>query len=200
MIRISTLKQLVLLSRALISGQPTLRLFPRCLRIRIGTEAVAARPTADSIIVHTEIRNVLLAVRNLIELVLDVPSSITLKLLNDCPPESMKFRLKHFSYALNSRNYSELLKFLSCQSRLEELVCIDLEARHSFPHPEVAPAESSLLPQLKSLTAGAEIILRVVPGRPVSKIHIEEWIYPQIASSVISAISRTTVPLVHLSI
>ncbi|KAG8683519.1 hypothetical protein FRC09_016029 [Ceratobasidium sp. 395] len=191
MIHISTQEQLVSLSGALLSGQPSLRLSPQSLRIHIrsrGTTKLADR-----------IRDVLLVVDNLVELVLDVSVGTTLKLFDRCHPESITYRLKHFSHALNSRNHSELLKFLSHQNKLEDLICINPETWWVSSPPTITSTELSM-PELKSLTAGAEIVLLLVPGRPVSHIYIYEWIPSQLTSFVISAILRTTAPLVYLNV
>ncbi|KAG8757569.1 hypothetical protein FRC12_010271 [Ceratobasidium sp. 428] len=151
--------------------------------------------------VYTGIRDILLVVDNLTELNLHgVSPSITLQLFSDCPPESVRFRLRHFTYILSSKHNPELLKFLSCQSRLEELVCMAHEVGpRPFLHDSTAPAESSVLPQLKSLTGAPEITLLLVPGRPVSKITIN-WISLQMTGPVLSGISLTTAPLVYLSV
>ncbi|KAG8757567.1 hypothetical protein FRC12_010269 [Ceratobasidium sp. 428] len=56
------------------------------------------------------------------------------------------------------------------------------------------------MPEIRCLTAGAEIVLLLVPGRPVSHIYIYEWIPPPMTSFTISTISRTTAPLVYLNV
>ncbi|KAG8740127.1 hypothetical protein FRC12_016107 [Ceratobasidium sp. 428] len=196
-INITSSNRLDLLSRTLAHENPSLRLLPRSLRIHVGWESRYSGNVTDT----SSIRDVLLLVDNLIELDLDIPSSVTLQLLRDCPPESVTFRLKYFSYVLSNYGQPELLKFLSRQSKLEELVqYISPGAWYTSPLPEMAPAEPSALPQLKSLTAGVETICYLVPGRPVSKININECITPAITRPIISKISQTTAFLVHLSI
>ncbi|KAG8757568.1 hypothetical protein FRC12_010270 [Ceratobasidium sp. 428] len=126
-----------------------------------------------------------------------------LKLFSDYPPGSMTFRLKRFSYRVfDEQGSPKLLNFLSYQNKLEELVHIGTEASlYSSPLSEITSAEPGmLLPELKCLTGQVETVRRLVPGRPVSKIIFNEHVPPAIMESIVSAISRATVPLVYLSI
>ncbi|KAG8696800.1 hypothetical protein FRC08_006927 [Ceratobasidium sp. 394] len=181
-------------SRALLSGRPSLCLFTRSLHIDIRGNYSFQKP------VRGNIRDILLAVKNLDELTLDVHGVIE-DLSNDGSLESAPFRLKYLAcWAVREPSF---LKFLFRQDGIETLDLLHepLSISSGLPNAKMAIGEPDvLLPKLRFLTAQPVTIALLAPGRPISRVCFKESILSSNLGPIISRISLASAPTVYLNV